>query len=74
MVCVVNMFKKWVGHGLCLPYSGTYAIHMKVATCNGQAMVKVLPDSGADICATGPDLVHTLNESMNNLAESEITP
>ena len=49
-------------------------IHMKVATCNGQATVKVLPDSGADICAAGPALVHALHESMDNLADSEVTP
>ena len=49
-------------------------VHVKVATCNGQATVKVLPDSGADTCAAGPALVHALNESMDNLADSEFTP
>ena len=49
-------------------------IRMKVATCYGQAEVSVLPDSGADICAAGPDIVRALNENMDNLADSTVTP
>lgn len=47
---------------------------MNVTTCHGEADIVVLPDSKADICAAGPDLVHALNESMNNLADSNVTP
>ncbi|XP_064384829.1 uncharacterized protein LOC135333732 [Halichondria panicea] len=49
-------------------------IRMKVTTCHGETYTSVLPDSGADICAAGPDLVHALNEDMDNLADSNVTP
>ena len=46
---------------------------MKVSTSDRNATLQVLPDCGADICAAGPHLVHTLEEHMDNLAESTIT-
>ncbi len=49
-------------------------VRMKVTTCHGQTYTSVLPDSGADICAAGPDLVHALNEDMYNLADSNVIP
>jgi hypothetical protein len=33
---------------------------MQVATCNGQASLEILLDSGADICAAGPHAVRPL--------------
>jgi hypothetical protein len=45
-----------------------------VATCHGQANIDILPDSGADICAAGPQFVKTLGEYMDNLAESDVAP
>ena len=49
-------------------------IAMEVSTPDGQATLQVLPDSGADICAAGPHLIHALGEHMDNLAESTVTP
>ena len=49
-------------------------ICMKVTSHNGQASIRVLLDSGADICAAELDLVRALNENMDNLADSNITP
>ena len=49
-------------------------IEMILSTCNGQATTKVLLDSGSDICAAGPHLVRALNEHMDNLADSAVTP
>ena len=47
---------------------------MKVTTCNGQANIPILPDSGADICAAGPQFVQALGEHVDNLAHSDIVP
>ncbi len=47
---------------------------MQVATCMGQASLDILPDSGTDICAAGPQFVHALGECMNNLAHSNVSP
>ena len=49
-------------------------INMKVSTCNGQANFDILPDSGADICAAGPQFVQALGEHMHNLAHSSVSP
>ena len=49
-------------------------IKMHVATCHGQADIHVLPDSGADICAAGPQFVTALGEYLDNLAHSDVTP
>ena len=49
-------------------------IEMILSTCNGQATAKVLHDSGSDICAAGSHLVRALNEHMDNLADSAVTP
>lgn len=47
---------------------------IQVTTSNGQANIDILPDSGADICAAGPDFVHSLGEHIDNLAKSDVTP
>lgn len=49
-------------------------VNIRLTTSNGQAIVNILPDSGADICAAGPDLVHSLGEHIDNLATSDVTP
>ena len=49
-------------------------IAMKVTTCNGEANITILPDSGADICAAGPQFVQALGEHMDNLAHSDVVP
>ena len=47
----------------------------QLSTCsNGQASLEILPDSGADICAAGPQFVHSLGENMDNLAHSQVSP
>ena len=45
-------------------------VNMQVSTCHGQASLDILPDSGADICAAGPQFVQALGEHMQNLADS----
>ena len=52
----------------------TPTVTMKVTTCNGEANIAILPDSGADICAAGPEFVKSLGEHMDNLAPSQIVP
>ena len=49
-------------------------VKMQVTTSNGQADIRILPDSGADICAAGPTFVQALGEHMNNLAHSDVAP
>ena len=49
-------------------------ITMKVTMYNGQANITILPDSGADICAAGPQFVKALGEHMDNLAHSDVVP
>ena len=46
---------------------------MKVCTPYGEATLQVLPDSGAGICAAGPQLVHSLGEHIHNLTDSTVT-
>ena len=50
----------------------TISIHM--SSLNGQSMVKVLPDSGADISVAGRDLLEHLHELPGNLLPSNVTP
>ena len=49
-------------------------VSMHISTCNGQASFDILPDSGADISAAGPQFVQALGECMDNLAELSVTP
>ena len=56
------------------PLTPAPTVKMQVATCNGQTSFDILPDSGADICAAGPQFVKALGEQMNNLAHSNICP
>ena len=49
-------------------------ISMYISSANGSHYAQVLPDSGADISAAGQQLLQYLNEHMNNLLPSVITP
>ena len=49
-------------------------IMVSIASLNGRAMVEVLPDSGADVCAAGVSLLEHLQELTDNLLPSRITP
>ena len=48
-------------------------IIVSISSLNGQAMVEVLPDSGADVCVAGVSLQH-LQELPDNLIPSKILP
>ena len=50
----------------------TILIH--ISSDNGSQHMQVLPDSGADVSAAGQQLLQHLNEHINNLLPSEITP
>ena len=56
------------------PTTPAPTVHMQVSTCHGQASLNILPDSGADISAAGPQFVQALGEYMDNLAPSNIRP
>ena len=56
------------------PTTPAPTVHMQVSTCHGQASLDILPDSGADISAAGPQFVQALGEYMDNLAPSNIRP
>ena len=56
------------------PITPAPTVKMLVTTCNGQAHLEILPDSGADVCAAGPSFVQALGEHMDNLINSDITP
>ena len=60
-----------LAHG---PTTPAPIVHMQVTTCHGQASLDILPDSGADISAAGPQFVQALGEYMDNLAPSNICP
>ena len=50
----------------------TIPVHM--TSLNGAATVRVLPDSGADICVAGRTLLEQLNEHPDNIPSSSVTP
>ena len=50
----------------------TILIHL--SSDNGSHHMQVLPDSGVDVSAAGQQLLQHLNEHVNNLLPSEITP
>ena len=52
----------------------TPTVRMRVVSLNGQADIDILPDTGADICAAGPDFVKAVGEHLGNLADSDIVP
>ena len=52
----------------------TSTVCMHVVSLNGQADIDILPDTGADICAAGPDFVKAVGEHLGNLADSDIVP
>ncbi len=43
-------------------------VTMHIASDHREALIDVLPDSGADICAAGPQFVAVLGEHIDNLA------
>ena len=45
-----------------------------ILSINGSCETQVLPDSGADISAAGPQLLHSLSEHALNLLPSKVTP
>ena len=49
-------------------------ISMYISSANGSHYAQVLPDSGADISAARQQLLQYLNEHVNNLLPSVITP
>ena len=52
----------------------TPTVTIKVTTCNCQANVAILPNSGADICAAGLEFVKSIGEHMDNLVPSQVVP
>ena len=49
-------------------------IAINVSSLHGSITIKVLPDSGADISAAGTEILHHLNEHVDNLLPSRIIP
>ena len=49
-------------------------IEVLITSPNGSSKFKVLPDSGADISAAGKEVLHNLNEHVDNLTPSSIIP
>ena len=49
-------------------------IPISVSSLHGSITIKVLPDSGADISAAGTEILCHLNEYVDNLLPSRITP
>ena len=60
-----------LAHG---PATPAPTVNMQVSTHHGQASLDILPDSGAEISAAGPQFVQALGEYMDNLAPSNICP
>ena len=56
------------------PTDSAPLITIHVSSLNGSTSVKVLPDSGADISAAGKEILHYLNENVDNLLPSQIIP
>ena len=49
-------------------------IKIRITTTNGSTVISVLPDSGADISAAGPQLLTLLDEHPLNLLPSLVSP
>ena len=49
-------------------------IPISVSSLHDSIIIKVLPDSGADISAAGTEILCRLNEHVNNLLPSQIIP
>ena len=60
-----------LAHG---PATPAPTVIMQLSTRHGQASLDILPDSGAEISAAGPQFVKALGEYMDNLAPSNIRP
>ena len=54
-----------LAHG---PATPAPIVNMQVSTRHGQVSLNILPDSGAEISAAGPQIVKALGEYMDNLA------
>ena len=73
-----------MGQEYCPPYMSTIrqvsatdpapTISIHISSASGSYNAQVLPDSGADISAAGQQTLQYLNEHVNNLLPSEITP
>jgi len=55
-------------------YNAAPTIQIHVASLNGSSEIEMLPDSGADISATGRELLMLLGEHVDNIPPSGITP
>ena len=60
-----------ITHGPVIPAP---TVNMQVSTCHGEVSFNILPDSGADISAAGPQFVLALGEHVDNLAPSNLCP
>ena len=49
-------------------------ITVNITSANGSSDVKVLPDSGADISASGREILVDLNEQPNKLTSADVIP
>ena len=49
-------------------------IDVTLESANGQAELSVLPDSGADISAAGPELLEALGTNVQNLLPTDVSP
>lgn len=49
-------------------------ISVNVKSANGSGDIKVLPDSGADISASGKEILTHLNEKIESLSPSDVIP
>ena len=49
-------------------------VSIRISSTNGSCETQALPDSGANISAAGPQLLHSLSEHALNLLPSKITP
>ena len=49
-------------------------LSIRILSTNGSCEIQALPDSGADISAAEPQLLHSLSEHTLNLLPSKVTP
>jgi len=49
-------------------------ITVNITSTNGSHDIKVLPDSGADILASGREILTHLNEQLRTLTPSDVVP
>ena len=49
-------------------------VKVSILSPTGQHFIDVLPDSGADICAAGQEVLSAMGHHMDNILPSHITP